>query len=549
MNLKNFKLLKEDDDHFYVGHPKGKQLKVKKSGLNSKAKELVLKLRSKQGYAEGGEVIADEDFKPDVEAPDVPFYLKPNEVELGRDAAAKYFMQDQSSMQPNPANAEQIIAQQPVVGQSMAQNIDNNELIRKATQAGLTVDEFLKQQQNQPAANQDYKVIEESVIQPKQDIQPVQDFTQGYEAQKQAMLQEGEALKQKGLEEARLGAEAQAKVEKMPTQEEILQDFQRRDEDLLKAYESKVIDPERYLKNRDTGTKFAQGIALILGGIGAGLTGGPNVVLNMIHKKIEDDIASQKEDKQSAFNLWKMNKEALGDTMSANLATQNQIYTGLKFQLARAASTADSKVAAARAQQAIAQIDQAIGQNRLKLSLLQTPEGGSEVDAVKRLSALKMLAPEQAKEREERYIPGVGFATIKPTEKDREALTSSKSAKGALTELQALATQGMTAPGTVASGVNKAKVAALQLQLKQAYQLGVLSATDIDMLNSLVADPGSFFTERSINQLEATKKSMDAVEKGIIQKLGVKPFQQQAEMKTMGGVPYMRTAGGWQKVK
>lgn len=57
MNLSNFSLLKEYDDHYEMAHPKGQKFKVEKKGLSDKAHKLIQKLKKEpQHFDEGGEV-------------------------------------------------------------------------------------------------------------------------------------------------------------------------------------------------------------------------------------------------------------------------------------------------------------------------------------------------------------------------------------------------------------------------------------------------------------------------------------------------------------
>jgi hypothetical protein len=165
------------------------------------------------------------------------------------------------------------------------------------------------------------------------------------------------------------------------------------------------------------------------------------------------------------------------------------------------------------------------------LSPTQESVGGAPINSeqayVNHINYAQQFAPEMAKEYQEKYIPGVGVARIKPTDKDREQLATTKNVIDDLTELQALATQGMTLPGTKASEVNKNKIASTQLKMKNAFQLGVLSQSDLDMLDKLVVDPGSFYTDKAMKKLQSTKDSMNGILNSTKQKLGVTPFKQQ----------------------
>lgn len=61
------------------------------------------------------------------------------------------------------------------------------------------------------------------------------------------------------------------------------------------------VDPDRFWNNKSTGQKISIGIGLMLGGIGSGLTGGPNTAAQMINSAIDNDIQAQKLDIDSAM--------------------------------------------------------------------------------------------------------------------------------------------------------------------------------------------------------------------------------------------------------
>ncbi|SRR6266851_693356 len=61
-----------------------------------------------------------------------------------------------------------------------------------------------------------------------------------------------------------------------------------------KEIEAGRIDPSHWLSSRTVGQKIVASLSIALGGIGAGLTGGPNVALGIIQKHIDQDIDAQK---------------------------------------------------------------------------------------------------------------------------------------------------------------------------------------------------------------------------------------------------------------
>lgn len=61
------------------------------------------------------------------------------------------------------------------------------------------------------------------------------------------------------------------------------------------------IDPNRFWNSKSTGDKLTVGLGLLIAGVGAGLTGGPNSVIDMIEKAIDRDVAAQKVDLETAL--------------------------------------------------------------------------------------------------------------------------------------------------------------------------------------------------------------------------------------------------------
>ena len=54
--------------------------------------------------------------------------------------------------------------------------------------------------------------------------------------------------------------------------------------------QNKEIDPEQYMNSRSTGTKIANAIGLLLGGISSGVLGGENPAMAAIKMHINNDI-------------------------------------------------------------------------------------------------------------------------------------------------------------------------------------------------------------------------------------------------------------------
>ena len=82
-------------------------------------------------------------------------------------------------------------------------------------------------------------------------------------------------------------------------QNQYLEDIKQANADLQKG----EIDPNHYFGNLSTAGKFGTVAGLILGGIGAGLSGGKNVALETLNGLITRDIEAQKANINSKTSL------------------------------------------------------------------------------------------------------------------------------------------------------------------------------------------------------------------------------------------------------
>lgn len=162
-----------------------------------------------------------------------------------------------------------------------------------------------------------------------------------------------------------------SQLDQMLTPQQIMQNHKAADDELMKAYMNKSIDPDHYWKNQSTGSKIASAIGMILGGVGAA-HGQPNYAMENINNSIARDIEAQKDDQSKAMNLWKMNREATQDDLQANLATHNQLLNSVKAKILQYESESGTALASARAAPAIAQIDQQMAQNNYRRALMSS---------------------------------------------------------------------------------------------------------------------------------------------------------------------------------
>lgn len=355
---------------------------------------------------------------------------------------------------------------------------------------------------------------------------PAADF---YAMQSKGFQQLGQANKTLAAQ-SNAAIDALAKKQaQLKSPQELADQFKESDAKFLDTLNKQNIDPNRLWNNTSTGNKVLAGIGVLLSGIGSGLGHTENLAIKVIDNAINHDLDAQKNDQSKTMNLWKMNREVLGSDMAANLVTRNQLITAAQFQATKAANSFKSAQAQGNLTLLQAQAEQEKANNRAKLAILsnfnQARSGAEGEDSfLNKMESIKQLDPKLAQDAIKNYIPGVGTTKVAPTDKDRETLATSNATVNGLTELQALATHGPTIPGSQADLVNKTKMTALELEMKNAYQLGVLSQSDLDMLEKLVANPGSIRTDAAIAQLEATKKSIATKVKSLHDKLGVSPF-------------------------
>lgn len=344
-------------------------------------------------------------------------------------------------------------------------------------------------------------------------------------------------------EAAAIGQQAKAQQDVLKqqaaSQQALINDFNQKNQqymqevnNVMEDYKKQYINPNHYQESQTAGQKVSTAIGLILGGMGAGLTGGENTAARFLSDQIARDIEAQKANMGKGQNILSFNLQKYGnmrDAVAMTDAMQKGIYA---TKLEEAAANSKDPMAKARAMQVAAQFKAQILPQISKVAQAQTVQGllsapaNTEAQFRQKLGALRTASPEHAKDMEEKYVPGYGLASIKPSEKDKEALTAMKELKRGLTELQSRAiTIGTTVPGSQADKENKALQTSVMLNAKNAFELGVLAGPDMTLLGDVIPNPGAFLTKGTVAQLEKTKKSVDSRERGIVQKLGITPFQ------------------------
>jgi hypothetical protein len=270
-------------------------------------------------------------------------------------------------------------------------------------------------------------------------------------------------------------------------------------QEIQKELQTQKIDPNRVWGNKSTGGKIATAIGIILSGIGSGLTGGPNLAMQVIDGEIERDLDAQKAnlDNKRAGLGDKINALAAARTITKDEVEQLDVsrlimLDAIKAKLQSFALQTDSEVAQGRVMEAVGMIDQRSAEIAAGLKEKSTARVVSAM-SMKRVGGQTVTAGQAAgqvdfaKGDKKLFVPQLQAFAL--SEEDAKAMktTSEKvtEMRGVIRQINQLRDDG----GSI-SPKNRARAEALarQLQLteKTRQQLGALSGSDIEMLESYV---------------------------------------------------------------
>lgn len=343
-DFKNFKIKGEDEKSYKLLHPKGHEFNVEKKGLSDKAHKAIQGLK---GYDEGGTISIPEQPADAADAP-------PPAVNINLNAAPNQL----ASSVPNiPSNVQPDPSAQPTPGNMGAVAVPPQAVAQAA-------------QVNGPQAP--VPAVPGSNVNPM--IAEKSDYLKIIEKEQK----DAQALADAQMKEA--GAQAgawksyNAKYDELATPQEIFDADKEGNDALFKSYMAKSVDPDRYVKNMGTTSKILSGIGMLISGAGSGVTKQSNMAMDNLNKHIQNDIDAQKNDQSKAFNLWHMNQQQYQNEQQADLATRNQMLTGVQAKIAQAQANMNGPLAQARANQVINDLEKQKVQNRSMMSVLQQGE-------------------------------------------------------------------------------------------------------------------------------------------------------------------------------
>ena len=317
-----------------------------------------------------------------------------------------------------------------------------------------------------------------------QQLQGIKDVGAGQQAEQAALGQQGlQNIPQEKNYADTLQNAAQARTD-------TLQGLATEDQKFLQDHNNGLIDTHRYIDNMSTGGKISTGIGLILGGMGAGLTHGPNLAFQYLQDQVNKDIDAQKNDLNSHYNY------NLQKTKNANDAydlTKFQAMEVLRSHLRTVADQTADPLAKARALQFSGMAENSLGQlsqqmaNTKMQQALFSGKGGANTGML-----LESVPPEMRDRAVQ--LPGGGMRLAVTKEGAKEVRDQVQTMQPIFSQLDRLESLGPSAtiPGTPAYQQAKSIQATLIPLTNENAGLKRLSSEDIENIKHMFKDPTTF---------------------------------------------------------
>ncbi|MBK8455610.1 MAG: hypothetical protein IPL34_20230 [Thiofilum sp.] len=363
MNLSHFKKISEDDKCAMLMHPDGHKISVAKAMLNPKMRSMLGEMP--MHMAEGGMVEDPEnpmnlevmdplspaihtDGRAPASAPSaIPEPVQPGFFDNigsalhwpGSSAVAA-----EAPKAPLPPAGEEIkfeTASAPMNPPIMAQRAPQS-------MAAPIIAPGIMEGMRSGIGMQQAGIQEEAAGQAKQ-------------SQAQAALYEDEATQ---LERVRL--DSQVKMD------ELNGEITKLSKDVTDGH----IDPNNWWASKSDGAKVGTVIGLLLGGIGAGLTGKENMASEYIDQQINRDIDAQKANLNKKSNLLSMYYQQLGNLRDAEVMTRASMKDLYASKIQATALKTQNPIIAARAKQAIGSLKFSTERELAPLAMKQSILGG-----------------------------------------------------------------------------------------------------------------------------------------------------------------------------
>lgn len=271
------------------------------------------------------------------------------------------------------------------------------------------------------------------------------------------------------------------------------------------------IDYNRYVGNMSFGKRIATAIGMAFGGASQALNGGPNIAYEALKDNINRDIQTQQAQlgqKQTLFSAY-MNKFKNANDAASMAATVMGLQT--IAQINQYAAKAQGPLAAAMAKRLTGGIyTDMISPNIQKLAMNQVMMGASQSGNTDRfMQVMQWANPEQYKLYADKYVPGVGMASVPVPAAVRDNLVAKQTLNDAAQRMYqwSQAHSGDLSPTDKAVGATMA--AELQSMYRNAINGGVFKKGEQEFIDQIIdSNPTKFFN--SIRVLPKLKQVIDS---------------------------------------
>jgi len=301
------------------------------------------------------------------------------------------------------------------------------------------------------------------------------------------------------------------------TQEQHFQTLSQETQNFAADLTNGVIKPQTMQDlygKKDTLGKIGTLFGLMLSGIGSGLAGQPNAVLEMMKSEIQNDLDAQKESAKNKQNLFRLNFENQLTKANIELAgantelarknaeiaatelTKNQLMLGVLNnalgQINKLPNGSPQKQAGLQTLSTMSQaVDQEIQLGNTRASQQMTDE---EAMFNKRQQSLMAAAAagvpgmaEMARFEAERHVPGVGNASIPVPANVREEMVAHQRLENAATDLLEYSKSHTNlVPGTPEYNTGAQKALVLQQMVREGLLGTVFRESEKPLLEKFV---------------------------------------------------------------
>lgn len=134
------------------------------------------------------------------------------------------------------------------------------------------------------------------------------------------------------------------------------------------------VSPKDLLHDRSTLGKIGTVIAMAFSGIGAGITGKENLVMQVLNDQINREIEAQKRSEEKKFNLHKFHNEQFQNSMAADLQLANDVRNVAKLKMEEflLGSNPNDPIAKKRYAAMMAKLDAETAEANAKIAELRT---------------------------------------------------------------------------------------------------------------------------------------------------------------------------------